>query len=569
MLNKFICICIAFFVSYTVNAQCVGCPKQLTAPGSLAPPSVGFNGFTSEVKTYNGVTPTCYFPVNNTLNGHLQGINNKLCTLLDNLGYNAEKDSIALSVIDSLIIKMLELENLIPNDIGIISSDNSVMVNFSTVGDSTTYDLTLVANSANNGLFKSGTTIKQGGSLIQNTYINGNGQNYSLKKAKGYSINGDTLIFSVGDSTVITQGIYIKKDNNSVLIGSDVFSLKETVDNTYRIGKTINTGANKEGFYVGDRIYSTDASSALNLIFGDSVNVKKSTSITIGIGNNLTIDQFSGDKIIVNIGQSNDIRNENVDAFVFGANNESNDVFARDISGGYIIGDGNTITSALGFVYGQNNKLQNLGSGFIVGGDNLITNKAGGYIFGANDTIIGDNISSNQSALLIGGNIKTSNPYGYMVFNMDNSLVGKVTNSKIATDFANTFTFNGNQYKLYTNTAGTVGVSLDQNDVSWNVMSDSAIKKDFKKVDYSKVYEQFKKTNINTWAMKLDTLGKKRYVGIIAQDFWTLMDKGLGIKTKSKKTISQTNMDGIIMCILKEQAILIEELQEKVRKLSK
>jgi len=106
MLNKFICICVAFFISYTVNAQCVGCPKQLTAPGSLAPPSVGFNGFTSEVKTYNGVTPTCYFPVNSSLNGHLQGINNKLCSLLDSLGVNAEKDSIALSIIDSLIIEL-------------------------------------------------------------------------------------------------------------------------------------------------------------------------------------------------------------------------------------------------------------------------------------------------------------------------------------------------------------------------------------------------------------------------------------------------------------------------------
>jgi len=234
-----------------------------------------------------------------------------------------------------------------------------------------------------------------------------------------------------------------------------------------------------------------------------------------------------------------------------------------------MLGDGNTITSAIGFIYGQNNKLQNLGSGVIIGGDNLITNKAGGYIFGANDTIIGDNISSNQSALLIGGNIKTSDPFGYMVFNMDNSLAGKVTNTKIATDYVNTFTFNGNQYKLYTNTSGTVGVSLDQNDVSWNVMSDSAIKKDFKKVDYSKVYEQFKKTNINTWVMKLDTLGEKRFVGIIAQDFWSLMDKGLNIKTKSKKAINQTNMDGVIMCLLKQQAILIEELQEKVKKLSR
>ena len=569
MLNKLICICIALMIGYNANAQCVGCPKQLTAPGSLSPPSIGFNGFTSEVKYYNGVAPTCYLPVSGTLNGHLQGINNKLCSLLDSLGDNTERDSIALSIIDSLISTINGLKDSIPNYIGIISSDNSVMVNFNTVGDSTTYDLTLVTNSASNGLYKSGNTVKQGGGLVENTYINGSGYNYSLKKAKGYAINGDTLVFSVGDSSQITEGIYIKKSNNSVLIGSDVFSLKETIDNTFRIGKTIQTSANKEGYYIGDRIYSTDNNSALNLVLGDSIDIVKSTDFTVGIGKGLTINQANGDGAIVNIGIRNNIRSENLSTFAFGSNNESNDVFARDICGGYIFGEGNTITSAVGFLFGSNNKLQNLGSGVIVGGDNLITNKAGAYIFGANDTVVGDNISSNQSALIIGANVKVVDPVGYVIINTDNSLAGKVTNSKIATDYANTVTINANQYKFYTNTANTIGVTLDQNDVSWNSMCDSTIKKDFKLADYSKVYNQFKKTNINTWAMKLDTLGKKRYVGVIAQDFWDIMNKGLGIKTKSKKVINQTNIDGVIMCILKEQAILIEELQEKVNKLSK
>ena len=569
MLNKLICICIALMIGYNANAQCVGCPKQLTAPGSLSPPSIGFNGFTSEVKYYNGVAPTCYLPVSGTLNGHLQGINNKLCSLLDSLGDNTERDSIALSIIDSLISTINGLKDSIPNYIGIISSDNSVMVNFNTVGDSTTYDLTLVTNSASNGLYKSGNTVKQGGGLVENTYINGSGYNYSLKKAKGYAINGDTLVFSVGDSSQITEGIYIKKSNNSVLIGSDVFSLKETIDNTFRIGKTIQTSANKEGYYIGDRIYSTDNNSALNLVLGDSIDIVKSTDFTVGIGKGLTINQANGDGAIVNIGIRNNIRSENLPTFAFGSNNESNDVFARDICGGYIFGEGNTITSAVGFLFGSNNKLQNLGSGVIVGGDNLITNKAGAYIFGANDTVVGDNISSNQSAVIIGANVKVVDPVGYVIINTDNSLAGKVTNSKIATDYANTVTINANQYKFYTNTANTIGVTLDQNDVSWNSMCDSTIKKDFKLADYSKVYNQFKKTNINTWAMKLDTLGKKRYVGVIAQDFWDIMNKGLGIKTKSKKVINQTNIDGVIMCILKEQAILIEELQEKVNKLSK
>ena len=63
---------LAFIYTTAISAQCLNCPNGITAPGAGASPSVKFNGYTSEVKYYDGIKPTCYTPTANTLNGHLQ-----------------------------------------------------------------------------------------------------------------------------------------------------------------------------------------------------------------------------------------------------------------------------------------------------------------------------------------------------------------------------------------------------------------------------------------------------------------------------------------------------------------
>ena len=569
MFNKLICFIVAILATINTKGQCVGCPKSLTAPSSISMPLVGFNGHTSEVTIYDGSTPNCYLPVSNSLNGHLQGINLALCALKTLNTIQVEKDSIALLKIDSIINVINQIKDSLPNNVGIISSDSTVIITYVTIGDSTTYNITTGNALYQNGLIKNGSTIKQGGTLIENTYINGSAFNYSIKKVKGLNLNADTVILSAGDSTLITQGIYFQKDKNAFLIGNNVFGNKNTIDNVVFLGDNISTSNNKEGIYIGSEISSIDNSTSKNIVIGDSIDVINSTSGIIAMGNNLSIDQRSGNKTIASVGDNNNLRNENIDLFVVGNGNIVDDAFSKDICGGFVYGNDNTIRSSTGYIGGINNTLKDLGVGYIVGDGNLISDKVGGYIFGANDTIIGDGFSPNKSALLIGANIKTIDPVGYVVFNTDNTLAGRMTNTKIATDFANTFTVNANQYKLYTNTSGMVGVSLDKNDVAWNVMCDSTIKKNFKPVDYKKLYNEFKKTDINTWALKIDTLGSKRYVGVFAQTFYNLMDKGLGIKTKTNKSISQVNMDGVLMSLIKQQAILIDELTLRIQNLEK
>lgn len=569
MFNRFICIC-TLVLCTMVNSfgQCVGCPGSLTAPGSLAPPTATFNGHTSEVHTYDGSTPSCYLPVSNTLNGHLEGIENALCKLRDSIGINYEKDSIALSKIDSLIDVVNLLRDSLPNAVGIISSDGSVTVSYTTIGDSTTYDLTFVANGAVNGLYLDGSIIKQGSQLVENTYIDGDGYNYSMKGVDGFSINGDTIIISTGDSSSIAEGIYFREGMNAFFFGDNVFSNKSTIDNTVRIGSDINTGILKEGWYIGDRIYATDGNASRNIVIADSANIINSTSSVLVLGTNLKIDQ-RGDSSLTVIGNQNDIRSENYINVVLGDDNVVKDGYSLNYSGGLVVGQNNLVNSSSGVVLGVNNALKNLGTGYVVGSNNEIKDKVLGIVIGDGNKVTGNGITGNRSAIILGTNVDVTDPQGYTIINTDNSVAGAVTNAKIATSYDHTITVNANQYKFYTNTQASIGVKMDKNDLSWSVMSDSAIKKDFKVASYEKLYNQFKKIPINTWALKLDTLGKKRYVGVFAQDFYTLMDKGLGIKTQSKKEISQTNMDGVQMALIKQQAILIDDLYKKIAELEK
>ena len=123
------------------QAQCVGCPPL----SSDSVPSVpcAFNGQTSSVTNYNGITPTCYNPVNGSLNGHLQGINNRLCTirtLVDSLLLiSTTCDSVAANLqiqIDSI--------TLLVNQYDVVSTDSSITVTTTTVGDTVRFDLSVV-----------------------------------------------------------------------------------------------------------------------------------------------------------------------------------------------------------------------------------------------------------------------------------------------------------------------------------------------------------------------------------------------------------------------------------------
>ena len=94
-----------------------------------------YNGFTSDFRNYDGLPPSCYTPTVNNLNGHLAGINNRLCQLLVTLdqisGENALLDTIQMEI-EALLESIFVLD--------VTSADSSIQVALS----DNTFDLSYV-----------------------------------------------------------------------------------------------------------------------------------------------------------------------------------------------------------------------------------------------------------------------------------------------------------------------------------------------------------------------------------------------------------------------------------------
>ena len=122
-----------------VFGQCIGCPPL--SGGSVPVPTGSFNGQTSSVTTYNGATPTCYKPTSGGLNGHLQGINNSLCSLrsrLDSLIVASDNDSL-ITVLQGEIDSIAGLLRYYD----VVSTDSSVSIEKDTVDGVIVFNLSV------------------------------------------------------------------------------------------------------------------------------------------------------------------------------------------------------------------------------------------------------------------------------------------------------------------------------------------------------------------------------------------------------------------------------------------
>lgn len=229
-------------VNVIVFADCINCPKGTTAPGAAASPTTRFNGYTSEVNKYDGTTQNCYTPTANTLNGHLKGINNELCTLqdlIDSLSIVVnENDSIALAGLDSLQEQLdtvyVRLDSIITAlgqfyNTSVISSDSSLNISSSVVGEVITFDLSVDNDSieidSGNGLSGNGrnaTPVKLGGTLTENTTLTGDKSlNFNIRQ--GYFSNKyDTI------QSNILIGEYTSKYNDSSDFVTDDIGVRMT-----------------------------------------------------------------------------------------------------------------------------------------------------------------------------------------------------------------------------------------------------------------------------------------------------------------------------------------------------
>jgi len=266
---------LALIYTTGINAQCLNCPGGITAPGAAAGPSVKFNGYTSEVKYYDGIKPTCYTPTANTLNGHLQGINNRLCylkTVIDSLKTN---DSSAFAQIDSIQNRIDSIVDALGQfyNTSVISSDSSIRINVSTnlLTRVNTFNLSVmndsVAGNSINGITGTGQSFnpyKLGGTLVENTTIIGdkefninpfilrltqnNPNTYhnllEVKQTKNYTQNSDFSSFSAaiyaGKRSVISNGTYNLTSLNTGM-GANVIGHELQMGNSALVVKTGDT----------------------------------------------------------------------------------------------------------------------------------------------------------------------------------------------------------------------------------------------------------------------------------------------------------------------------------------
>lgn len=273
-MKRLVFIATLFYV-LNVSAQCLNCPNGITAPGAGASPSVKFNGYTSEVKYYDGIKPTCYTPTANTLNGHLQGINNKLCQLksvIDSLRTNdssafAQIDSIQ-SRIDSIVVALGQMYNT-----SVVSSDSSIRVSVSTnlTTRVNTFNLAVVndsvaGNSINaiTGTGQSFNPYKLGGAMVENTTITGDKelninsftlrltQNnpttyhglFELNQLKNYTQNSDfssrSFSLSANKKSTISNGTFNLSSLNTSL-GAHAVAHTLKLNNSSILSKTGDT----------------------------------------------------------------------------------------------------------------------------------------------------------------------------------------------------------------------------------------------------------------------------------------------------------------------------------------
>lgn len=235
-------------------SDCINCPSGTTAPGAAAAPTTRFHGYTSEVNKYDGTTPTCYTPTANTLNGHLQGINTKLCAIkstLDSLRiYDANNtvrlDSIINAIdtntadidvrLDSIITALGQFYNT-----NIVSSDSSIHITSTVVGEVIKFDLSVVNDSleidSGNGLSGNGralTPVKLGGTLTENTTITGDKDfNLNIRDLSLYNTY-DTIKYGIL-STVYTSKMSKPADFSSDDIGVKIKTVRDVRNGTWSL----------------------------------------------------------------------------------------------------------------------------------------------------------------------------------------------------------------------------------------------------------------------------------------------------------------------------------------------
>ena len=115
--------------------------------------------------------------------------------------------------------------------------------------------------------------------------------------------------------------------------------------------------------------------------------------------------------------------------------------------------------------------------------------------------------------------------------------------------------------RIYSNSALTAGVTLAAGASSWSAVSDSALKRNIREVDYQDVLQKVAELPISQWSYEAQDESIE-HIGPMAQDFYRLF--GLG---EDDKHINTLDPDGIALAAIKALYRENQDFKERLRKL--
>ena len=162
----------------------------------------------------------------------------------------------------------------------------------------------------------------------------------------------------------------------------------------------------------------------------------------------------------------------------------------------------------------------------------------------------------------MGGNVSTNGFAGAFIIG-DNSRAVYI-NSTAAHEMSMVF---AGGYKLYSNSAATVGVQMAAGGNSWSVISDVYKKENYLPVDGESMLQKIKQLQLGSWNYKGQDPIYYRHYGPFAQEFFNAFGKDKIGTIGNDTTINQSDFDGINLIAIQALEKRTQELQEAVSEL--
>jgi hypothetical protein len=111
-------------------------------------------------------------------------------------------------------------------------------------------------------------------------------------------------------------------------------------------------------------------------------------------------------------------------------------------------------------------------------------------------------------------------------------------------------------YRIFTNTAATVGVQVNAGGSSWNVISDRNRKEDFLALDPSDVLRRVRQVPVTTWRYIDEADRAVRHIGPMAQDW----QRAFGFSSDGT-TINMSDFDGVNLAAIQALDAEVQRLR--------